>query len=261
MQQSGAKTDECFILIKALPHRSSKYFETVCCAGVGRDGNWRRQYPVPFRILNDTQKFKRWDWIEYQFTNPENDRRIESQKAIPETLVVKGTLKKSERSKILAPKIRENFAEADANRESLTLIRPLAIEILSEVKSASEIEDEEAKHKTLADQMSLFDPTAKPLKTCPVTFKVKWKDANGKMRHHECDDWETSAAYNKFRHTYGHDEAINALKQKYEDQYFQAGLVMAFSTHSRRNIENGTQNQWLLVGLIRLDEEIQGTLL
>jgi len=71
MNQSSA-LDECFILVKAQPHRSSAYFETVCCAGIGRDGKWRRQYPVPFRILNDIQKFRRWDWIEYLYTTSPN---------------------------------------------------------------------------------------------------------------------------------------------------------------------------------------------
>jgi hypothetical protein len=62
-----SKKDECCVVIKAQPHRSSKYFETVCCAGIGRDGKWRRQYPVPFRVLKDKQKFTRWDWIEYEY--------------------------------------------------------------------------------------------------------------------------------------------------------------------------------------------------
>jgi len=51
--------------------------------------------------------------------------------------------------------------------------------------------------------------------------------------------------------------AIKYLKEKYEEQYLSAGLVLGFSTHSRRNIENATSNQWLLVGLIRLDETTQ----
>ena len=88
MMQKGAQKDECFILVKAQPHRSSKYFETVCCAGIGRDGKWRRQYPVPFRILNDGQKFRRWDWIEYNFVKSSDDRRSESQKVLPESLKV-----------------------------------------------------------------------------------------------------------------------------------------------------------------------------
>ena len=72
--------DRCVIIVKAQPHRSSKYSETVCAAGVGEDGRWRRQYPVPYRILNNSQKFKRWEWIRYEYRLPKNDRRKESQR-------------------------------------------------------------------------------------------------------------------------------------------------------------------------------------
>lgn len=254
-----AQPDECFILVKALPHRSSKYFETVCCAGVGRDGNWRRQYPVPFRILNDAQKFKRWDWINYNYTLSSEDSRKESQKVIPESLVVGSRVKTSERSRILGPKIRSSFDEADNLRESLTLIRPTSLELIAHKKSLSEIVKEERKHAELASQMSLFDATAKPLKICSMSFKAKWRDSDGGYHIHECDDWETSAAYNRFERQYGSEKAIEFLKEKYENQYFNSGIVLAFSTHKRRNIEFGAQNQWLLVGMIRLDVELQSS--
>lgn len=261
MPQSQVQRDECFILIKALPHRSSKYFETVCCAGIGRDGNWRRQYPVPFRILNDTQQFKRWEWIEYDYVRSPSDTRRESQKVIPESLKVGGAIKQPERTRIITPKIRASFAEADRLGESLTLLRPSSLEIIARKKSDAEILDEQQKHAALADQMSLFDSTAKPLKTCRMSFKAKWTDSEGKTRNHECDDWETSAAYNKFESMYGEVEALRALKEKYEQQYFTSGLMLGFSTHSRRNVEFGTENQWLLVGMIRLDFDNQGALL
>ena len=90
---------------------------------------------------------------------------------------------------------------------------------------------------------------------------MDWRDQEGKRRLHECDDWETSAAFNRFEREYGPKEAIQILKRKYEEEYFKAGLVLGFSTHSRRNIEFGDQNQWLLVGLIRLDESAQSSLL
>ncbi len=60
---------------------------------------------------------------------------------------------------------------------------------------------------------------------------------------------------------YGHEKAIRVLKQKYENEYFNAGIALAFSTHSRRNVTNNVENQWLLVGLIRIDDETQGDLL
>jgi hypothetical protein len=107
----------------------------------------------------------------------------------------------------------------------------------------------------------MFDKTAEPMKTCAMRFVVNWKDQDGKPRSHECDDWETSAAYNRFERDYGRTQAIEILKRKYEEEYFKAGLALGFSTHSRRNAEFGSQNQWLLVGLIRLDQSNQTSFL
>lgn len=252
--------DECFILIKAQPHRSSKYFETVCCAGVGRDHKWRRQYPVPFRILEDSQKFARWSWIKYRFVKSDGDPRTESQKVIPESVVVGEKIRRTERANFLQPLVRASFADADSRRESLTLIRPLELELVATEKTESEVQSEAQKHKELADQLSFFDKTARPMKPCAMRFVVNWKDQDGKRRSHECDDWETSAAYNRFEREYGRSPAITILKEKYEE-YFRSGLVLGFSTHSRRNVEFGAANQWLLVGLIRLDQTQQGSFL
>lgn len=257
MAQKRLMEDQCFILIKALPHRSSKYYETVCCAGVGRDGKWRRQYPVPFRILDQSQKFGRWDWIKYEYTTSEGDRRIESQKVVPESLVVSGRLKESERARFLNPLVRDSFEDANSRSESLTILRPKSIELLYWEKTESEITKERRKHAELAKQTSLFDKTAKALEPCPIQFSVRWRDSNGKARKHVCDDWETSTAFNRFERKHGRQKALGILKKKYS-QYMNAGLVLAFSTHSRRNVTFGTENQWLLVGLIRLDPSPQG---
>ncbi len=261
MGQKQASKDECFILVKAQPHRSSKYFETVCCAGIGRDGKWRRQYPVPFRILNDSQKFKRWDWIKYEYTTSSDDRRAESQKVVPESLTVGGKIKPGERTKLLNPLVRASFADADSRDESLTILRPETIEIKWVEKSAREVADERDKHAELANQMSFFDKTAKPLEPCPLQFSVRWRDGDGNHHNHECDDWETSTAFNRFERNYDRQRAIEILREKYEEEYFSAGLVLAFSTHSRRNVTYGARNQWLLVGLIRLDLNPQDDLL
>ena len=247
------------ILIKAQPHRSSKYFETVCCAGVGRDGKWRRQYPVPFRILKDDQKFGRWQWISYQFVAPKGDRRQESQKVVSSSLVALGQMKQSERANFLAPLVLGSLAEADERHDSLTLVRPQSVRIEAIKKTTSELNEETHKHRELAAQLSLLegDELAEPLTPCKMQFVAHWKDQDGKSHRQECDDWETVAAFNRFDRMYGQERAIEILKEKYEDQYFRAGLVLGFSTHSRRNAENNTRNQWLLVGLIRLDEAKQ----
>lgn len=251
------RSDRCAIVVKAQPHRSSNYFETVCCAGVGADGKWRRQYPVPYRILSDDQKFGRWSWIDYQYVTPEKDRRWESQKVIPESIRVTGILKKPDRIRILNSIVRESFEDADTRGESLTLLKPQRLEWKWARKSDQELEHERLSHETLARQTSFLDEPAKPLAPCPFRFIVKWRDMSGRDRQHEADDWESAGAFRKFNRDYGESEALRILCRKYEEEYFSAGLVLAFSTHSRRNVTYNTKNQWLLVGIIRLDETHQ----
>jgi hypothetical protein len=57
---------EAIILVKATPHISQKYGETVCCAGVTLTGEWLRLYPVTFRRLEDAKRFGRWDHIRFR---------------------------------------------------------------------------------------------------------------------------------------------------------------------------------------------------
>lgn len=243
--------------MKAQPHRSSRYFETVCCAGIGRDGKWRRQYPVPFRNLQDWQKFSRWQWIRYRYRKSDSDRRTESQKVDPDSLESLGEVPKSERSRLVSPLVRSSFADADARGESLTLLRPSAFELGWQEKTQAELDDERTKHHELARQLSWLDKPARPFEPCPFKFMVKWTDQDGRSRRHEADDWESVGAFWNFRRLYGEAEALKTLKRKYEDEYFPRGLALAFSTHSRRNVTHGAAKQWLLVGLIRLDEDRQ----
>jgi len=246
--------------VKAQPHRSSRYFETVCCAGIGRDGKWRRQYPVPFRNLQDWQKFSRWQWIRYRYVKSPKDLRRESQKVDPASLECLTEVPKPERSRLVNPLIRSSFADADARGESLTLLRPREFEFSWQQKTDAELADERLKHAELARQLSLLDKPAKPLEPCPFRFLVKWTDQDGQLRRHESDDWESVGAFWNFRRLYGEAEALRTLKSKYEDEYVPRGLALAFSTHKRRNVTHGAENQWLLVGLIRLDDNAQSDL-
>lgn len=66
------------ILVKALPQRSATHGETVCCAGVTADGQFKRLFPVRFRHLSDDSSFGRWDWVEFKYQLPTSDKRAES---------------------------------------------------------------------------------------------------------------------------------------------------------------------------------------
>ena len=44
------------ILVKALPQPSKTHGETVCCAGVTVHGEWKRLFPVRYRIVVREEK-------------------------------------------------------------------------------------------------------------------------------------------------------------------------------------------------------------
>jgi len=53
-----------YITVKTYPTLSEKYDELVCTAGICEDGSWIRLYPLPFRKLDNEQKYKKYQWIE-----------------------------------------------------------------------------------------------------------------------------------------------------------------------------------------------------
>ncbi|MBN2974375.1 hypothetical protein JW805_20485 [Roseomonas aeriglobus] len=72
----AAANDECFILIKRSLIALANILR-LCCAGVGRDRKWRRQYPVPFRILAEGRNLS--DGIGYNI-NLQNPKKISAKK-------------------------------------------------------------------------------------------------------------------------------------------------------------------------------------
>ena len=57
-----------------------------------------------------------------------------------------------------------------------------------------------------------------------------------------------------FKRNYGEGEALKKMKQAFEVTYPEKGMAVAMGTHSRY------PKTWLLVGIIRIDEESQKSL-
>ena len=70
--------ERILITVKTYPTLSRKYGETVCTAGVRADGSWVRLYPVPFRRLEETEQYRKFDWIECDVVRSGKDPRPES---------------------------------------------------------------------------------------------------------------------------------------------------------------------------------------
>jgi hypothetical protein len=71
-----------YITVKTYPTLSEKYDELVCTAGICEDGSWIRLYPLPFRKLDNEQKYRKYQWIEADVERNTSDFRPESYKVL-----------------------------------------------------------------------------------------------------------------------------------------------------------------------------------
>ncbi len=79
--------EKVFVLVKTYPTLSTKYFELVCTAGINEKGEWRRIYPIPFRQLNEIEKYKKYQWIEVDIKKDNSDNRPESFKLLSDSKI------------------------------------------------------------------------------------------------------------------------------------------------------------------------------
>ncbi|MEP7129311.1 MAG: hypothetical protein ABI729_10600, partial [Chitinophagales bacterium] len=77
---------------KTYPELSTKYYETVCTGGTLEDGRFVRLYPIPFRYLQDSQSFDKFQWVKVRMRKDDQDQRPESYKVDPESICVQETI-------------------------------------------------------------------------------------------------------------------------------------------------------------------------
>jgi hypothetical protein len=248
--------DRVLILVKALPHVGQRHGETVCCAGVTVDGKWRRLYPIHFRRLKD--QFKRWQWIEYDWIAPgPDDRRAESRRVQEDTIQVGDLLPSGKRVSLLEPVFTGSTLEASAKGMTLTLVRPANVRFRWKAKTHDQIAEERRAYEDAARQKSFLDPDVDliALDPCPYAFHFDWTDANGKEHKATCDDWETAATFYRRQQMMSAKDVLASMEKTFGEEYPNRGMAFAMGTHSRR------PDQWLLVGVLRLDRPAQLSLL
>jgi hypothetical protein len=89
MAEENSK-EKLWILVKAYPQPSTKYQETVCCAGITMDGRLLRLYPIRYRHLKKEQQFNRFDLLEVNIrkSTTEKDKRPESYRVDEDSIVI-----------------------------------------------------------------------------------------------------------------------------------------------------------------------------
>ena len=126
------------ITVKTYPTLSRKYGETVCTAGLREDGTWVRLYPVPFRRLDQADRYSKYDWIECRLQRNQSDPRPETFRLIDQNELRPVAHMSTEdnwrerrqfllKTTQVYDRLDDVISSAKANRISLAIFRPTRV--------------------------------------------------------------------------------------------------------------------------------------
>ncbi|MCJ2166076.1 MULTISPECIES: hypothetical protein [unclassified Pseudodesulfovibrio] len=209
------------VTVKTYPQPSEKYHETVCTAGVCKDGSLIRIYPFPFRTLKEFERFKKYQWIEVDVERNTVDPRPESFKAFPSTLKLGELISSKKWDQRLHAILKSNPIRntCDLMNEygkniSLSIVKPKKIiDFIYEEDSPNWNPKQENAMKAL-----WLDRPAISLEKIPWRFKFKYLCNDPKCKGHSqtIEDWEVFQLFRKMKYTHGDERiALNKVRNQY----------------------------------------------
>ncbi len=218
---------QILITVKAYPNPSTKYGETVCCAGVDiNSSQWIRLYPIPFRDLDIDKKFKKYSIIEVDCAKTSEDKRPESYRVNSDTIKVidwldteKGKWNKRKSIVLKLPifSMCQMFKDAKEKDLSLGLIKPDEISFEFSKHSLSN----QHSRKDCYAQLSFLNKMKDAIEEIPFNFYYRFKCAG----EDTCPghklliiDWEIGQAYRDWQSNYSkNDILVEKIRQKWMD--------------------------------------------
>lgn len=271
------RTERILILAKTYPSPSTQYVETSCVAGISQDGSMRRLYPVPFRMIEEDQQFRKWQWIDVRVEKASKDHRPESHKLYVDTISCSDVI---DTKKDWAARWEwldripafNSFDAIDAARLSeglsIALLRPKRLLGLEIAKARNQNWTEEEKEKLMREQMQgdLFSEAevkrqVKELRKVPFDFYYRYvcdTPEGQKECKHKIVDWEAGALFWNCRRDHGVNWEA-PFRAKLEGQMGGKDLMFLMGNQHR------FQDQWLIISLVyppkrKPVEVMQGTL-
>lgn len=251
--------ERILILAKTYPSPSANYIETSCVAGISSTGKMRRLFPVPFRLLEDEQRFSKWQWIDANIEKARNDHRPESFKIDVGTLACREKIPTKSEWRARREWIDRlpQFESFEALEEwsstttgSLALLRPKALTGLDVIPTRRpEWSEEEISKLTRAQNQGslLTEPEARGeiamLNKLACDFYYRYICSDGTERRHKIVDWEAGQLYRRCATDYGLG-CDNMFKQKLFDSMQSKDMMLLMGNQHR------FQNQWLIISLI-----------
>lgn len=271
------RIERILILAKTYPSPSAQYVETSCVAGITENGSMRRLYPVPFRMIEDSQQFKKWQWIDVRVEKANKDHRPESHKLYVDTINCGEVIDNKKEwglrwewlDKIPA---FESFDALESSRVSdglsIALLKPKNLISLEIIKSRNQdwTEDEKINLTKGQTQGNLFSEDeakqqVRELRKVPFDFYYRYlcdTQFGEKEFKHKIVDWEAGALFWKCRRSHGGGWEA-PFRAKLEEQLASKDLMFLMGNQHR------FQDQWLIISLVyppkrKQEESHQGLL-
>jgi hypothetical protein len=205
-------------LVKAYPNLSRQYGEVSCVAAIGLGDTDPREliriYPIPFRELDQSQQFRKYQPIRVTAWRPDGDLRPESRKVDIDSLNITGEVMSTgdawaARREIVEPVIGGSMCdllrEEREHRTSLRILRPQEVLDLK----IEEVEPDPTKGEMAeawASQATLLEPAErqaqrKALEQIPYKFKYVYRCSHPNCKTHTQSivDWEIFQLYRTVR--------------------------------------------------------------
>lgn len=258
---------QVLITVKTYPSPSGKYGELVCTAGIMNDGKWIRIYPIPFRMLSDDHKYRKYSVIELDLIRNDSDFRLESYRPVKgpdENIKVIRWLDTA--SQWQARKdyvLREVFTSMDdliklakgTSQKSLATLKPAEL-----IDFVIEEDEREWKDKWLfqAKQGNIFEVNSKGdyeprdlIKKLPYKYSYRFLSKGDiKPRVLQIQDWEIGSLFwNCLQQTEGDEAAANKLvKKKYFNEFITKKDLYLF-LGTTRQFHNISPDPFIIIGV------------
>lgn len=258
--------EKILITVKTYPTLSRSHGELVCTAGLREDGRWIRIYPVPFRLLEYQNRYKKFDWIEGSFRRNTSDRRPESFRPNdPASLKTVGHMDTGNRWRerrefvlgraSVCDRMGYLIDAAHANEMSLAVFTPRRIVDFTWEETDREWNPERVEEMRLrGDQGELFGTenwrdTLELVDKLPYKFYYEFIDEEGRTSRLQVLDWETGALYWKCLRNAEGDEgiALQKVREKYFEEFPQTDLHFFLGTTLQYH--SWATNPWLIIGV------------
>ncbi len=241
------RTLDVLVNCKTYPAVSKKYVETVCTGGIARDGSFCRLYPIPFRLLDEEQQYKRWDVIRVKVYKDTKDQRPESwhiERGVP-IQIIESISSDKQRWDWMQKSVHQSTADMDAKgiTNGLVEIQPHELYWEPEEKKWSASQLAELKQTDLfygeAQQRSLGERV-------PWQFKLRLTEKNtGKQFDQKVLAWSYYQGYTRQLDRLGDPQkALAAVRETVYQSIMKTdrAVFAIFGTHSRFQ-------HWMISGL------------